>query len=139
VKEKDLYRAIDKLLPDEMFHQSMTGAAMTGNGVPDRYYDGPGGDLWVEYKMLKNIPRSKIVVGAYTALQLHWMERRYRNSIDQNVVGIVGLPNRTAVIQHSPKEWREGSPITNAMTIKEVAAWITDFCSLAPARSARRS
>lgn len=134
MKEKDLYRAIDKEIPRSIYRMSMTGAAMTANGVPDRYYDGENSDLWVEYKMLKNIPRSKIVVGAYTPLQLHWMERRWNNYQGRphinaaNVVGIVGLPNKTAVIQFTPQEWREGSPIIKAMDIGQVAKWITAYC-----------
>ncbi len=131
MKEKQLYQAIDKLLSKDIHRQSMTGAAMTANGTPDRYYDGPQGDLWIEYKMLRNIPRDGIVVGAYTPLQLRWMERRYAHSEDSrynsNMVGIVGLPNRTAVIQFTPQEWREGSPITNAVALKDVAAWIVAF------------
>lgn len=132
MREKDLYRYIDKLLPKAMHRQSMTGAAMTGNGVPDRYYDGPLGDLWVEYKMLTSMPRSGVAVGAYTPLQLAWMERRYTNSKNRlpvpNVVGIVGLPNRTAVIQTAPTEWRNGSPVSAAKPLDEVARWIHATC-----------
>lgn len=109
----------------------MTGASMAQNGTPDRLYDGPGGLLFTEFKMLTAMPRSNIVIGAYTALQLHWMERRYTNSLIHgrpNVVGIVGLPNRTAVIQHTPTEWREGTPATAAMPLSEVASWIEGFC-----------
>ena len=123
--EKELYQAVDKLLHVTIHKQSMTGASMAANGTPDRYYDGSKADLWVEYKLLKGIPRDGIVRGEYTALQLRWMERRYR--VGKNMVGIVGLPNRTAVIQATPLEWGEGSPIVNAMTLKEVACWIESF------------
>lgn len=130
MKERDLYRAIDKRLPDTIHKQSMTGAAMTTNGTPDRYYDDSGSDLWVEYKVLKHFPKSGIVIGAFTPIQLHWMERRYRNSKPKpNVAGIVGLPDRTAVIQLTPKEWREGSRVDTAVSLDEVADWIRDFCS----------
>jgi hypothetical protein len=80
------------------------------------------------------LPRSGVVIGGYTEQQLEWMERRYANAKQANplhapnVVGIVGLPNRTAVIQRSPTEWREGSPMTEALPLKEIAAWIADFC-----------
>ena len=123
--EKELRASINALLHPTIHRQSMTGAAMTCNGVPDFYYDGSKADLWVEYKLLKGIPRDGIVRGEYTALQLRWMERRYR--VGKNMVGIVGLPNRTAVIQATPLEWGEGSPIVNAMTLKEVACWIESF------------
>jgi hypothetical protein len=136
--EANLIAAI-KRLTKTLHQQSLTGASMAANGTPDRYYDGDRSDLWVEYKALTSIPRSGIVIGAYTQLQLAWMERRYKNESTfhtiygqpcKNVIGVVGLPNRTAVIQFTPKEWREGSPVTNARTIKDVAAWIHAFCSL---------
>ena len=132
MKEKDLYRAIDKMLPKTIHRQSMTGASTTTNGTPDRYYDGPIGDLWVEYKQLSSMPRSGVAKGAYTELQLFWMERRFKNSNrlahDPNIVGIVGLPNRTAVIQRLPTEWREGTPVNTAKSLQEVANWIRVMC-----------
>ena len=141
MKEKQLYAAINKLLPVPFHSQAMTGASMHSNGTPDRYYDPEGGnDLWVEYKQLTSIPRSGVVIGDYTALQLRWMERRYRNSLAHgrpNQVGIVGLPNRTAVIQRTPAEWREGSPLNEALSLKEVAAWIAEFCLHYSVSSAR--
>lgn len=131
--EKQLIRAIDKYLPKEIHRQSMTGAAVTGNGIPDRYYDGPLGDLWVEYKQLKTMPRSGVAIGAYTELQLHWMERRYRYAQHRlevpNVLGVVGLPNKTAVIQRTPHEWRNGTHINTSMTHKEVALCLSGMLS----------
>lgn len=139
MKEKDLYRAVDKLLPLGIHRQSMTGATATTNGTPDRYYDGLHGDLWVEYKMLATMPRNGVVVGKFTPLQLAWMERRYRNSTNlphgPNVIGVVGLPNRKAVIQRSLTEWREGSRIETAVTIREVSEWIQNRCGASSARS----
>lgn len=136
--ERNFINAVNRQLPRSLHHQSTTG--VIGVGTPDRYYDGDPYDLWVEYKYLDAMPRSGLVGGVdaekrgcYSPVQYRWMERRYRHSLNlphgPNVVGIVGLPNRTAVIQRSPTEWREGSPITNAIPIKEVSAWIVAFCS----------
>ena len=126
--EKQLYQAIDRLVPKTIYRQSMTGAAMTANGIPDRYYDGPGGDLWVEFKQLQSMPRG-IVRGAYTELQLRWMSRRWANSAPRhNVIGVIGLPNRTCIVQRTPESWRDGTPAAEAVFIKEVAEWITTFC-----------
>jgi hypothetical protein len=134
VNETGLKKYIAGKLPKAVHYQSMTYASLSRNGTPDHYYDGAGSDLWVEYKMLRAMPRSGIAVGDYSAQQLDWMERRYANAKQNdplhmpNVVGIVGLPNRTAVIQRSPTEWRKGSPITEALPLKEIAQWITAFC-----------
>lgn len=141
MKEKQLYTAINKLLPPRFHSQALTGASMHSNGTPDRYYDPEGGnDLWVEFKQLTSMPRSGVVIGDYTSLQSNWMERRYRNSLAHgrpNMVGIVGLPNRTAVIQRTPTEWREGTPVTEAITLKEAASWIEEFCLRYSVSSAR--
>lgn len=105
--------------------------------------------LWAELKMLAAMPRDGIVgrvsnktKGCYRTRQYEWMERRWLNSHNlphgADVIGIIGLPNRTAVIQTTPTEWREGSSITNAMPFKEVAAWIRDFCSPSSGPSVRR-
>lgn len=143
MKEKDLIAAVNRGLPNNFHSQSMTMGSLTHNGTPDRYYDGGPFDLWVEYKMLDAMPRSRLVggvdankKGCYSPNQYRWMERRYRHSLNlphgPNVVGIVGLPNRTAVIQRTPTEWREGSSIDLAIPIKEVSAWIFGFCSRLP-------
>lgn len=130
--EKALIAAVNKKLPKPFHSQSMTGASMHNNGTPDRYYDPESGDdLWAEYKMLKSMPRSGIAIGDFSALQLHWMERRYFNSLAHgrpNMVGIVGLPNRTVCLQRTPAEWRTGSPVVTAITLEELATWITAFC-----------
>jgi hypothetical protein len=125
MREKDLIAAIHRRVRKDLHHQSMTSASLTHNGTPDQYYDGPVRDFWIEYKMLKSMPRSGVVVGAYTEKQLAWMMRRYDNSLNllhgPNVFGIVGLPNRSAVIQRNPTEWREGTPLSTAISFKEVA------------------
>lgn len=94
-------------------------------------------DLWVEYKQLRAMPRSGLVggvdakkKGCYSPLQFKWMERRYNNCLPHlsNVIGIVGLPNRTAVIQLTPTAWCKGSPVSEARPLKEIALWICAWC-----------
>lgn len=136
--EKALITAVNRRLPKTIHHQSMTGASRSSNGIPDRYYDASKRDLWVEYKMWDAVPRNQRVGGVaagkrgyYSPLQYAWMERRYRNSLPHgrpNVVGIIGLPNRLAVIQTTPAEWREGSPVSLAVPLESVSAWIIEFC-----------
>lgn len=141
MNEKQLIAAVLRQLPDTIHSQSMTFGSLSTRGTPDRYFDGPLRDFWVEFKMLRAMPRSGIVKGDYSELQLRWMTRRYANSVKSctytglpkentpasNMFGVVGLPNRTAVIQRTPTEWRNGSPIGEAMTIKEVASCLERF------------
>lgn len=136
--EKNLIKAINNRLPKKLHSQSMTLGSLTQNGTPDRYYDGTLNDLWVEYKQLEAMPRSGLVGmvdpkkrGCYSPLQYDWMLRRYNNCIaaykQPNVIGIVGLPNRTAVIQYTPDEWLHGSPVSHAQSYDDVAALILAF------------
>lgn len=130
-KPESVFRSnVNRQLRD-VFKQSNVGSMMALSGVPDQYYDGPFHDLWVEYKFNPTMPRNGIVVGNYSALQLHWMKRRYENSVpDPNIVGIVGLPKGLACIQFTPDEWTSGTPATTAMPISEVACWIRNFCGV---------
>lgn len=129
MRERAVIDGIDRHLPKTVYRQSMTGASIYAGGTPDRYYDGPAADLWAEYKRLEHLPRSKTVVGDYSEKQLAWMTRRYNNSLNlphgPNVIGVVGLPNRTAVIQRTPTEWREGTPLAQARPFKEIACEIS--------------
>jgi hypothetical protein len=121
----------------------MTFGSLSQNGTPDYYYDMDTDiqfkrpDLWVEYKQLSAMPRSGLVggvdakkKGCYSPLQFKWMERRYNNCLPHlsNVIGIVGLPNRTAVIQLTPTAWCKGSPVSEARPLKEIALWICEWC-----------
>lgn len=127
--ERRLIEAVHRHLPMSVLRQSMTTASLTTNGTPDYYYDRDdveGDDLWVEYKALTAMPRSGIVAGDYSALQMRWLTRRWKRG--KNAVGIVGLPNRTAVIQCGPRELEAGTPAADARPIKEIAQWIFDFC-----------
>ena len=130
-KPESVFRSnVNRQLRD-VFKQSNVGSMMALSGVPDQYYDGPISDLWVEYKFNPVVPRSGIVIGNYSALQLHWMKRRYENAGDcPNVVGIVGLPKGQACIQFNPNQWKNGTPATTAIPIFEVACWIRNFCGV---------
>ena len=126
MRERQLYEAVNRRIPKTVHHQGMTGASMVCNGTPDRYYDGVVRDLWVEYKMLRSLPRSGVAVGDYTPLQLRWMTRRWERG--KNVIGVVGLPGRVACIQLSPDEWKLGTEVASALSLDQVAQWIVDYC-----------
>jgi hypothetical protein len=124
--EKNLISRINRRLPRSIHHQSMTFGSQSFNGTPDRYYDGSRRDLWVEYKQLKTAPRSGIAVGEYSELQIMWMERRYKRG--KNVVGMVGTSSGLVCIQTTPEQWRDGSPLSSAVSVEDAAKWIEDFC-----------
>jgi hypothetical protein len=138
-RESKLYAAIDKHVPSTVYHASMTGATLTGNGILDRYYDGPKRDLWIEYKIWPSMPRDGMICvtpilgrkkqpqGRLSHQQLKWAVRRY--IVGQNAFVVVGLPNRTALILNYPALWHRPVPVTRAVSLEEVSEWITNFSS----------
>lgn len=59
-------------------------------GVPDCWYSGPDGDLWVEFKYLKRQPRRWYTPGL-SHLQRHWLNGRHREG--RRVAVIIGCPD----------------------------------------------
>lgn len=126
--ETRLRENIHKHLPKGAFRQGNGAGGFTSNGVPDVYYDGPRGDLWVEYKQVQSVPRSGIVIGAYTALQHKWLDRRHANG--RNAVGIVGIPGGRVCVQSTPEARRGGTSVDSAISYKEAADYIAVRCGM---------
>ena len=134
MRESDLYRGVDQFLPPGLHRQSMTGTVF--NGTLDRYYDGPAGDAWVEYKQIAAWPRDKTFCvmplskkeqprGHLTDKQLRWLERRW--GFGRNAAVVFGLPDKTAMILDTPDLWRQHfhcTPTMNGVTREEVAKWL---------------
>jgi len=115
------------LPPLSEFHrQSMNSAAATFNGTPDMYYDGAAQDLWAEYKWIDKVPRSGIIIGEYTELQLRWMRRRWKAG--RNVWGIVGTPDG-GFIQTDPVSWASGTASSGMLRTKDIARRIEEYCN----------
>lgn len=109
MNEHSYTRAITKLLPEEIHTQSMTSAALNNNGTPDRYIDGPGGDLWVEFKFLSRLPKVLRPYDLLTANQLRWLKRRAGGRIYPNAIVVIGfrIKEREAqgLVLDDPKHW----------------------------------
>ncbi len=136
MKEGNLINALMGRIGKRIHAQSMTFGSMSQNGTPDRYFDGPRRDLWVEFKQLDHMPKTGLAggitpardrkKGCYTSQQYDWMLRRHNNG--GNVWGMIGLPNKLVVIQKLPKEWKDGSPVSKAFARDIAAEMILDFC-----------
>ena len=107
-------------------YQCSMGAGMVG-GIPDKYYEGRHGHLWVEFKHIKtdhisfNGPRS------ISPLQIAWLGRAFNNN--QPVHVIVGVGLRQGFILESPREWnRIWSPkqySNRLLSIDDIALYLT--------------
>jgi hypothetical protein len=57
------------------------------NGVPDCYFSGSAGDLWVEVKYVKAPKRNTTLFGANLSdLQLKWLNDRYKEGRNVGVI-----------------------------------------------------
>jgi hypothetical protein len=58
------------------------------SGVPDCWYSGPKGDLWVEYKYTEKLPKRVPVKPDLSPRQRDWLMDRHREG--RNVAVVVG-------------------------------------------------
>lgn len=96
-------------------------------GIPDVFYSGCEGDLWVEYKYIPALPKraNTQIIPDLSALQLQWLTRRKREG--RNVAVIVGCPTG-GVILTDEVTWVEGLRaqdfVARMHTTAEVSAWV---------------
>lgn len=78
------------------------------SGIPDCWYSGKKGDLWIEYKYLSKLPKrgDTIIVPALSELQLEWVNGRFDEGRDVRV--IVGC--KYGGVMFREKEWIDGMP-----------------------------
>ena len=90
-------------------------------GVPDAWYSGPGGDVWVEYKYLPNQPKRSTNIGL-SANQIHWLNHRYNEG--RVVAVIVGTPKGAYVLTDQQWADRLNPTVTEQTDYKGAALWI---------------
>lgn len=68
------------------------------NGIPDCYYSGSAGDLWVEYKWIPKLPvrNSTEIKIDLSPAQLLWLHGRCKEG--RNVAVIVGSPEGCVIL-----------------------------------------
>jgi len=98
-------------------------------GVPDAYYSGPKGDIWIEYKYLRQVPKraGTLIVPSLRPQQIKWLEKEH--SFGRQVYCIVGCKSGGHVFEYP--DWVNGIPTEffnkSIRKQKQLAAWI---CSL---------
>ena len=90
-------------------------------GVPDAWYSGPGGDVWVEYKFLPTQPKRPTAIGL-SANQIHWLNHRYNEN--RAVAVIVGTPEGAYVLTDRCWNDRLNPTAEKIEKYKGAAAWI---------------
>lgn len=128
MRESTFTSAIRKLLPPEPTLYALKLNLPYTAGVPDAWYSGRGGDLWVEYKYLKHIPREIDLVGGrsptITLLQQGWLTARFNQG--RSVGVIVGCEGGGVVFPDL--DWKELVPKDEFMhriwSRRQIADWI---------------
>jgi hypothetical protein len=118
MSEHHFVRSVHRRLPVTVYRWKV--ADRYTNGIPDAWYSGALGDVWVEYKYLPRTPRSAFEV-PLTPLQLKWLSEREAEG--RNVAVIVGCPKGAAIL--SAKDCTKKVEVNNWIPIAEVANWIT--------------
>lgn len=86
--ETTFSNAVRAALPKDIY--SMKNSNQYVAGVPDLWFSGPKGDLWVEMKFISKLP-SKRIIRPYellTSLQEQWLRSRYEEG--RNVAVMIG-------------------------------------------------
>ena len=88
--ETTFINGLHKKLPRSVYYMKNNNP-YTG-GIPDCWYSGQSGDLWVEYKYLPTMPVRADVHPAklLSALQREWLNGRHAEG--RNVAVIIGAP-----------------------------------------------
>lgn len=119
--ENSFIRGVNKYLP-RTYAEKMSNPWRAGTA--DVWYSGSAGDLWVEYKYLERVPRSKEILPDLTPRQKRWLNNRFDEG--RNVAVVLGTPKGGVIYRN--KEWMK--PLTQQEVLarivsrEEIARWI---------------
>jgi hypothetical protein len=121
--EHSFVRKVHRYLPDEVYKWKINARFV--RGVPDAWYSGPGGDLWVEYKYLSRTP-AHAFTPQLSAHQAKWLRERHNEG--RQVAVVVGCPQGSVVL--TDREWERQVAVPDTWnTARGVAKWITQQTS----------
>ena len=95
--ENTFIGSVHRLLPHELYR--MKNHNQYNGGIPDCWYSGPAGDLWIEYKHVVLPKRDDtLITPNLSALQIDWLNGRSKEGRRVGVIigtkeGGVWLPN----------------------------------------------
>jgi hypothetical protein len=122
--ETNFTTRIHKRLPLSIY--KMKNNNQYTGGIPDVWYSGKSGDLWVEYKYLPKTPVRAVTdpKKLLSALQLQWLNARKEEG--RNVAVIIGCPDGGVLLSNGV--WNEEIPASNftalIVSVNDLAAFI---------------
>lgn len=128
MNEHSFIKSVHRYLSPDVFkwkiHDTFAG------GVPDSFYAGPAGILFVEYKYIKKLPvrDNTLLKTSLSVNQIQWLNRM--TDFNQRAAVVIGCED-TAVILLD-KQWTTNISksyyIEHAIPRKSVATWIEATC-----------
>lgn len=127
MRESTYTASIGRLLPPSVYALKLSLPYTAG--VADSWYSGCGGDLWIEWKYLKELPKREIdLIGnkdpIITRLQQKWLRERHAEGREVGV--IVGCPGGGVV--YPDLDWMEILPRaefdSRVWTKRQISEWI---------------
>jgi len=114
-------RAIMSKLPKEIYKWKIMN--MNQNGIPDCYFSGSHGDLWVEVKY-QTIPKreSTLIKPNLSPLQFKWLNDRRKEG--RNVAVLMGTNIGSHIYQYGPFD-ESLSKSAFQTTRKQIVEWIS--------------
>lgn len=101
-------------------------------GVPDAWYRGHAGSLFIEYKYVKSLPKrdTTVIKPNLSGLQKVWLQRAER--LGQKTAVVVGSPDGHYIFEGL--SWQDGvdktSYLTKSKKTKDIASWINKSVSI---------
>jgi len=124
MNEHSFVRYIHNALSPDVYkwkiHDTYTG------GVPDAFYAGPAGTLFVEYKYVKSLPKkdTTAIRHSLSALQCAWLERMKGST---NVALILGIGTTALIIVDDfSANICKSTYVEQSIPRRQVAQWIYD-------------
>lgn len=120
--ENNFISGVHKHLPPAIYRMKTNNPYVAG--IPDCYYSGNGGSLWIEYKFIPKLPARVPVKIELSALQRQWLDGR--NAEGRNVAVVVGSPEGAVIFRvENLDAVLSATNFRQLMsTKKEVAEWI---------------
>lgn len=129
MNESQKIAKVHSFLPPRIIKWKMAGGYFGANGIPDAYYAGLDGDLWVEYKNLILPARGSTVVRPdLSALQKKALKTLFGLGIRCEVIVFT---NQGAFVLDTPGQWDNGvtkDDLPSLLTYQEVANHI--YCAI---------
>lgn len=122
--ENTFISGVHKLLPTTIYRMKTNNPYVAG--IPDCYYSGKGGDLWVEYKYVPKLPVKVPVAVNLATLQRHWLEGRHAEG--RNVAVVVGSPEGALIlrVEHLNEEISAYDFRDRMVSKQRVAEWVAE-------------